>query len=274
MISDIKNIIKILINKILIFFLKFDFLAKIFSIINSLDNYEAKKVFGNKIYLIKKNYITKYRNDTILTKEPETINWIQGMERNSIFYDVGANIGLYSIISAILYSKKVIAFEPSFFNLQLLSKNIYKNNLSEKIIIVPISLDSNTGQGLFKLSSIEEGGALSSFEYNDVKLDMYNDSQFINKKIDFKYSTISFSLDEFLKNFNELKPDYLKIDVDGIETKILKGGTKILENHVKSILIKSNSSADEKEIIKIMNFYNFQLMDNKSESYNLIFNKF
>ena len=63
------------------------------------------------------------------------------MERNSIFYDVGANIGLYSIISAILYSKKVIAFEPSFFNLQLLSKNIYKNNLSEKIIIVPISLD-------------------------------------------------------------------------------------------------------------------------------------
>ena len=43
MISNIKNIIKILINKILIFFLKFDFLAKIFSIINSLDNYEAKK---------------------------------------------------------------------------------------------------------------------------------------------------------------------------------------------------------------------------------------
>ena len=274
MISNIKNIIKILINKILIFFLKFDFLAKIFSIINSLDNYEDKKVFGNKIYLIKKNYITKYRNDTILTKEPETISWIQGMERNSIFYDVGANIGLYSIISAILYSKKVIAFEPSFFNLQLLSKNIYKNNLSEKIIIVPISLDNNTGHGLFRLSSIEEGGALSSFENNDVKLDMYNDSQIKNKKIDFKYSTISFSLDEFLKNFNELKPDYLKIDVDGIETKILKGGTKILENHVKSILIESNSSADEKEIMKIMNFYNFQLMDNRSESYNLIFNKF
>ena len=79
------------------------------------------------------------------------------------------------------------------------------------------------------MSSIEEGGALSSFENNDVKLDMYNDSQIKNKKIDFKYSTISFSLDEFLKNFNELKPDYLKIDVDGIETKILKGGTKYLK---------------------------------------------
>ena len=70
------------------------------------------------------------------------------------------------------------------------------------------------------MSSIEEGGALSSFENNDVKLDMYNDNQIKNKKIDFKYNIISFSLDEFLKNFNELKPDYLKIDVDGIETKI------------------------------------------------------
>ena len=64
-----------------------------------------KKIFGKEIYLINKNYITKYRNDTILTKEPETIKWIQGMDKNSTFYDVGANIGLYSMIAAMLNSK-------------------------------------------------------------------------------------------------------------------------------------------------------------------------
>ena len=48
------------------------------------------------------------------------------MERNSIFYDVGANIGLYSIISAILYSKKVIAFEPSFLTYNYYQKTFIK----------------------------------------------------------------------------------------------------------------------------------------------------
>lgn len=261
--SYIKKKIKIILKFIFTFFLKFDFLAKVLTLMNSFEKFEKKKIFGKEIHLIKKNYITKYRNDTILTKEPETIKWIQGMDKNSTFYDVGANIGLYSITAALLNSKKVVAFEPSFFNLQILSKNIFKNNLTEKILIVPISLDSNVNQGLFKLSSIEEGGALSSFE---------NDQKILNKNNEFKYNTISLTLDEFLKNFNKLQPDYLKIDVDGIETQILKGGSKVLEK-VKSVLIESNSFADEEEIIKIMDFFKLKLIEKKKDSYNLIFNK-
>jgi FkbM family methyltransferase len=195
------------------------------------------------------------------------------MDRDSTFYDVGANIGLYSIIAAMLNSKMVVAFEPSFFNLQILSKNIFKNNLSEKILIVPIPLDSDINQGLFHLRSIEEGGALSSFE-NDQNINPrnLNDQKNQNKNNDFKYSTISLTLDDFLKNFNKLQPDYLKIDVDGIETKILKGGSKVLEN-VKSVLVESNSSADEEEIIKIMNYFKLKLIEKEKDSYNLIFNK-
>ena len=271
--SYIKKKFKIILKFIFKFFLKFNFLAKVLTVMNSFDKFEKKKIFGKEIYLINKNYITKYRNDTILTKEPETIKWIQGMDKNSTFYDVGANIGLYSMIAAMLNSKKVVAFEPSFFNLQILSKNIFKNNLSEKILIVPISLDSDINQGLFNLRSIEEGGALSSFE-NDQNINPknLNDQKNQNKNNDFKYSTISLTLDEFLKNFNKLQPDYLKIDVDGIETKILKGGSKVLEN-VKSVLVESNSSADEEEITKLMDYFKLKLIEKEKDSYNLIFNK-
>ena len=271
--SYIKKKFKIILKFIFKFFLKFNFLAKVLTVMNSFDKFEKKKIFGKEIYLINKNYITKYRNETILTKEPETIKWIQGMDKNSTFYDVGANIGLYSMIAAMLNSKKVVAFEPSFFNLQILSKNIFKNNLSEKILIVPISLDSDINQGLFNLRSIEEGGALSSFE-NDQNINPknLNDQKNQNKNNDFKYSTISLTLDEFLKNFNKLQPDYLKIDVDGIETKILKGGSKVLEN-VKSVLVESNSSADEEEITKLMDYFKLKLIEKEKDSYNLIFNK-
>ncbi len=273
MISYIKKFILQFLKISFNFFLKFDSFAKVLTIINSLDKYEEKKIFGERIFLIKKNFITKYRNDTILTKEPETIKWIQEMEKNSILYDVGANIGLYSIISALLNSKKVVAFEPSFFNLQILSKNIYLNKLSKKIVIVPVSLDSKINQGMFNLRSTEEGGALSYFEnYKNNQFDNFKENLNLGKNSTFNYSTISLTLDEFFRKFEELKPDYLKIDVDGIETQILKGGTDVLHN-VKSVLIESNSNADEEEIIKILNYFKFKLIHKRKESYNLIFNK-
>ena len=75
------------------------------------------------------NYLNKFRVETLLTKEPDTIKWIDGFNENEIFYDVGANIGLYSCYAC---SKgiKSFCFEPSVFNLDLLAKNLSINNES------------------------------------------------------------------------------------------------------------------------------------------------
>ena len=43
----------------------------------------------------------KSRVDRIMGKEPETINWINKFKKNSIFFDVGANIGIYTLYSAV-----------------------------------------------------------------------------------------------------------------------------------------------------------------------------
>ena len=47
------------------------------------------------------NKITATRVNSIFSKEPETIEWIKSFENNSIFWDIGANIGLYSLYAAI-----------------------------------------------------------------------------------------------------------------------------------------------------------------------------
>ena len=59
-------------------------------------------------------------------------------------------------------------------------------------------------------------------------------------------------------------PDHIKIDVDGIENKIIEGGSKTLKNpQLKSILIEINSNRKEdKKIIDKLKYYRF-LYDEK-----------
>ena len=55
-----------------------------------------------------KTYI-KNRMDRMLSKEPETINWINGFDKTTVFFDIGANIGIYSLYSAIVKQNLVYA---------------------------------------------------------------------------------------------------------------------------------------------------------------------
>ena len=87
-----------------------------------------------------------------MTKEPETINFINNFikinnkdkNKDLIFFDIGSNIGLYSIYASQTIDKiKVYSFEPSFNNLSILSKNISINNLNNKVFIMPFSVTEN-----------------------------------------------------------------------------------------------------------------------------------
>jgi len=80
---------------------------------------EKNKITLNKksIYLSTPNFLMRYRYNTFFSKEPETLNWIDGFEQNSVFYDIGANVGLYSIYAAKKKNAQVYSFEPSFLTL-------------------------------------------------------------------------------------------------------------------------------------------------------------
>ena len=69
--------------------------------------------------------ISSFRVKTFFTKEPETLNWInENGAENKVLYDLGANMGIYTIYYAKKFKSDVFAFEPSFKNLDLLMKNI------------------------------------------------------------------------------------------------------------------------------------------------------
>ena len=185
------------------------------------------------------NPLSLYRIKTFATKEPETLDWIDSFKEDSVMWDIGANIGLYSIYAAKSKNVKVFAFEPSVFNLEFLAKNIHVNNLSTQISIMPIALSNQAGFNTFKMNNPVWGGALSSF---GADFDQFG------KKFNtsFEYNIPGLRADDVLEIFNIPKPDYLKIDVDGIEHLILEGLVDILHN-VKNVLVEINDSFIEQK---------------------------
>ena len=190
---------------------------------------------GTKLSFVSPNDLVKYRIDTFSTKEPDTLSWIDSMESSSVLWDIGANIGLYSCYAA-KKNCKVFSFEPSIFNLELLARNIFINNLQKKIVIVPLPLSNELNINTLNMTTTIWGGALSSFGQ-----DYGQDGKGLIKS--FEFQTIGISMDQAIELLKLPKPDYLKIDVDGIEHLILKGGNTIL-NDVKGVLVELNDSFD------------------------------
>ena len=145
-----KNIILVFLKKIFqfIFFIsqKNIFLRKLIDLFVEENKKNIKKIHlrNDSILLYEVNSLTRYRNDTFFSKEPETLEWIDKFPKESIFWDVGANIGLYSIYASKTKNSRVTAIEPSVFNLELLAKNIYLNSLNNRINILPFGLSQRS----------------------------------------------------------------------------------------------------------------------------------
>ncbi|PYR64976.1 MAG: hypothetical protein DMF88_21415 [Acidobacteria bacterium] len=79
---------------------------------------------------------------SLLTKQPATIEWIDGFQPGSVFWDVGASIGVFSLYAALGTDTKVIAFEPAAVNYYLLSANCEANSLLDQIDCLLVGLGS------------------------------------------------------------------------------------------------------------------------------------
>jgi FkbM family methyltransferase len=227
------------------------------------NSYTSMIITKKNIKFFVPNSITKWRVKSFFLKEPETLEWIDGFENkeNLIFWDIGANIGLYSIYNSLKNANSTtVAFEPSSSNLRVLSRNISINNLKNiKIIPMPLTNKKKFFQEMNE-GSFVEGGALNSYgeEFN-----------FEGKKIETKnkYTLLGTTINFLIENSILEIPDYIKIDVDGIEHLILEGGNKYLNNKkIKSLSIEINENFKEQhnQVLSLMNDYEFKILHKKN----------
>lgn len=160
---------------------------------------------------------TEFRVRTLLTKEPETIAWIDTFQRGEVFWDIGANIGIYGLYAA-KNGVSVHMFEPSPVNYWLLTRNVAINKL-ENVTTYPFALSDRSGL-FFWEPNVSPGSA-------DNQLLVRGEKSCIQ----------SYTIDDLLNHEGVGFPNHIKLDVDGIELKILRGGEGTLGNErVRSVM--------------------------------------
>ncbi|WP_205529773.1 FkbM family methyltransferase [Pedobacter chitinilyticus] len=146
------------------------------------------------------------------------------LREEDLFFDIGANVGSYTLLASGHVGAKTIAFEPIPHTFEILSKNVSLNRLESKVTLCNKALGSKIGIIEFTSNLDTVNHVISNDEdKNDV----------INVEVSI--------LDEFI----ESDPILLKIDVEGFETEVIKGGKKVLENkRLKAIIIELNGSGN------------------------------
>jgi FkbM family methyltransferase len=230
----IKSFLKAKINWFVIFISKFKSSRYVYEQISDLSMKKTKEIehSGIKLKFAVPNWLSNYRADSFSTKEPETIEWIDSMTEGSVVWDIGANVGIYSCYAARRRNCRVFAFEPSVFNLELLARNIFLNELTKRVTIVPLPLSDELSLNSLNMTTTAWGGAMSTFGQS------YGHDGEAMQKI-FEFQTIGLSMVDAVELLRIPQPDYIKMDVDGIEHLILKGGMPILAK-TKGILIEIN----------------------------------
>jgi FkbM family methyltransferase len=211
----------------------------------SIEQYEAinptasVKHAGRKLIYAVPNRTTLWRVETLFTKEPSTIAWLSGFAADSVFLDVGANVGMYSVFAAIVPGARVFAFEPESQNYALLCRNIVQNGLSDRVIGFSAALSDEEKFGRIHLSQFAVGGSCHSFgEAVDFNLQ--------KKAFEFTQGCYSTTIDRLVEAGVMPVPANIKIDVDGFEHKVVAGARETLKDAtVRSLLIEINPKLEE-----------------------------
>jgi FkbM family methyltransferase len=166
-------------------------------------------------------------------KERETVNWIETyFEQGDVFFDVGANIGAYSLVACAYCGGNVtiLAFEPSFSNYHQLCRNIIVNKFQKSITPYMIALAESPGLLSFNYQSLEAGSA-DHWLGDDLSEEA--------ERYVYTQQILVFSVDYLVDKFRFPFPNHIKLDVDGTEVGVLRGAEKTLQNNnLKSILVE------------------------------------
>lgn len=215
---------------------------------------------GDKVVYFTPTKMTLWRAQTLFVKEPDTVEWLAGFAPTDVFIDIGANVGMYSILAAKLRGCPVYAFEPEAQNFAVLNRNILANNLSGQVVAFPIALyDRMRVDRLFN-NSAEAGNSHNSFSE---RVDMHLQPTTHR----FEQGAVSLSLDELIEQGAVPPPTHVKIDVDGLEHKIVAGMAKALSMPgLRSVLIELNTNVVEhRDIISIMAAAGFHYYEEQVE---------
>jgi FkbM family methyltransferase len=180
-----------------------------------------------------------------LAKEPEMLPWLRkALRPGDVLYDVGANVGAYSLLAAALHrgAVDVVAIEPSATTYAQLCRNIALNPLASRITPLPVALTQQCSLTSFGYSDLTAGAALHS-----VGIPMKGNA--------YVQQVIGMPLDYLIAMYRLPLPNAIKVDVDGAEVGVIRGASATLSSpQLRSVLIELEEGSDSfGEITDLLN---------------------
>ncbi|MBS1217233.1 MAG: methyltransferase FkbM family [Proteobacteria bacterium] len=183
--------------------------------------------------------LTRWRVESIHSKEPWTLEWIASFQPDEILLDCGANVGMYTVWAAATRRVRVYAFEPESQNYALLNRNIQNNRLQHRVKAYCMGLSDQSGLFDLHMADMRVGGSCHAvgealdFEHKPLQ------AQFVQ-------GCVAGTLDELVAGGAVPVPNHIKIDVDGFEPKVIAGARATLADpRVRSLLIETNPNLED-----------------------------
>lgn len=156
-----------------------------------------------------------------------------GLQKKPVVYDIGANTGYYSLLAACKYHSQVVAFEPVPAHVACLAESAQLNNVAEHVRIFTCALGEHTSKEELYLS-----GTGSSL-----------DSAFIGNP-DAPHTSVQVeTLDTLIAHEGLTLPDFIKIDVEGHERKVLTGAHTLLTQTKPVLFVEITATIKARDFI-------------------------
>ena len=171
--------------------------------------------------------------------EPWTVEWIEKwVEQDDVVYDLGANIGAYSLVAAKGAGARVYAFEPVYSTYAALVDNVALNGLEGRVVPLPIAVADTSGLASISLSDTAAGAAMHAMGERALE---GGGAPVLRQPV------LSFTLDEAVERFQLPAPTHLKLDVDGAENLVLAGAQETLKQPGLRTVLAEIGRGEEEE---------------------------
>ena len=167
----------------------------------------------------------------------KTEAFLNNFSRGTIFFDIGAHIGYYSSIAAVINDSKgyIYSFEPRPMNIEFFRRHMKINNF-QNVILTEAAVGKSDGYVQFD----DKHGSATGFVSQDGNLRVRQ-----------------VSIDRMVKEGSLPFPDFIKIDVEGGEIEVLKGLEYVISSAKPKILVATHSPEERKFVEDFLNRHNY-----------------
>jgi FkbM family methyltransferase len=163
------------------------------------------------------------------------------LQPGGVVYDVGANIGWYSLLAAraVGPAGRVVAFEPSVRNAALIQANAATNKLVN-VTTIPAAVTDEDGWATF----LDQGSLEGRLSKDDTEAQAKRRERHQRKPLG-SFVVPVLSLDSWIPGSGAAEPNVVKIDVEGAEVGVIRGMAQTLRSVGPALIIELHGTQSE-----------------------------